>query len=702
VSPSETLIEKERYLPVILATILAARGDRNVENRYLGVMLGELGALGQMDIIYREAMNALRSNPGGIGSFHSFLGYIGGTCGPDDGSIPWPIDPNEIKDVDDFWRIEKWFCTAEMERAVGSGQLRAGSYVIHDINWSDGCPGSPVVITGENFRGLFPERHRVLFSNRSGWGTVEAAPADYVTDWTDTRIEVPLPAEAGPGPISLHIMDNYTTVCNSTVEVYRRGRGATFDFEGGAAYIRTFTANSGHGTVRVNSGDTVHLRWVVVPENSDVDLSISRDDVVETHNDLDVEGNLDINIPAGRPSVTVCRLTARNSCPQSPYLELTLNAYIDPELAVAGIEVTQAIQRFNITGDLSANNSVRLAQGKPTMVRVYVDSGRRDGFNAGDGPNVQPNVTGQLTMNDLDTGDVEVLTPTNPTGHTGARPAANIIRDDLEHSLNFEIPFHLVSGRKELRVSVESESPYGDRYTAEAAVEVSFHRTGQMRLIRILCTDNNTGNVPTVAGWNTGRAGAISRYPLAQDGFPVVILPGLENIETNETLIGRRICGHTPDQQDAAETGWTNLLDRLYEIADDTEDNGEIWCMAVPDDSCYRFNGISNDVPIPRMIFKEGCPATFAHELGHAHGVGHSGCAICGGCAGSPRADSFDDRLPTSAEYDETGVDVVGYHTLASGHGELMSYCLGPSNGDSYQNRWPSVDFWEIIFELYG
>ena len=685
--PSETLIEKERYLPLIAASILAAKGDRAVANRYVGVTLGAIGALGQMDAIYRAARNALRSNPGGIGSLRNLLGFVGGTCGPDDGPMPWPVDPEDIFDVDDIWRIEKWFCTAEMDRAMHSGGLSGGSYEIHDVDWSDGCPGSPIVITGENFTGMFPSRNRVLFADRSGWGTVEAAPVDPDVDWTDTRIQVPLPAEAGPGPISLRIIGGFATACGSAVEVYRRGRGATFDFAGGAAYIRHFTADGERGNVRVDAGDTVHLRWVVVPEDASVDLSIDQDGVVTPHSGLDAEAGLDVSIPAGRPSVTVCTLTADNACAEAAAVrEIRLNAYVDPALSVAGIEATQAIQRFNITGDLSANNSVRLAQGKRTMVRAYVDSGRRDGFDEGDGPNVQPRVTGQLAVTDLDSGTVDMLSPVNPTGDTMARPAANIVRDDLEHSLNFRIPSHLAVGRKELRTFIESTSPYGEPYTTEDAIEVSFTAMGELKLLRILCTDNITGNVPTVAGWGIGHQGTRTRYPLAHDGFPIYTAPGNTTISTNEDL--------------TTSAGWDNLLDDLDDIADDYEDIGQVWCMTVPDDSTYQWNGLGTSGGHPRFICKESLAASFPHELGHTQGVGHSGCDTCVGCAGSPAAGSYDSRLPTSAQYDETGVDVYAYEALAAGHGDLMSYCDGP--GGDRQKRWPSVEFWNILFDRYS
>jgi len=685
--PSETLIDKARYLPLIAASILAAKGDRGVENRYLGVTLGAIGALGQMDAIYRAAGNALRSNPGGIGSLRDLLGFVGGTCGPDDGPMPWPLDPEDIFDVDETWRIEKLFCTAEMERAMRSGNLGGGSYEIYDVDWSDGCPGSQIVITGENFMGMFPSRNRVLFANRSGWGSVEAEPVDLDTDWTDTRIQVPLPEDAGPGPIGLRIIGGFATACGSAIETYRRGRGATFEFEGGAAYIRLFTADGERGNVSVDAGGTVHLRWVVVPEGANIDLAIDQDGVVTTHSGLDAEAGLDVPIPAAQPSITVCTLAADNDCTEAAAVrEIRLNGYIDPALSVAGIEVTQAIQRFNISGDLSANNTVRLAQGKRTMVRTYVDSGRRDGFDEGDGPNVQPRVTGQLAVTDLDSGAMETLSPVNPTADTMARPAANIVRDDLEHSLNFELPARLAEGRKELRAYIESESPYGERYATEDAVEVSFTVMGELKLLRILCTDNITGNVPSVAGWNVGRQGTRTRYPLAHNGFPIYTAPGNATISTNENL--------------ATAAGWENLIDDLDDIADDYEDIGQVWCMTVPNDGSYQWNGLGTSGGNPRFICKESLAASFPHELGHTQGLGHSGCATCVGCAGSPAADSFDSRLPTSAEYDETGVDVYAYEALAAGNGDLMSYCDGP--GADRQKRWPSVEFWNILFDRYS
>jgi hypothetical protein len=670
--PSETLIEKERYLPVIMATILAARGDTHVKNRYLGVLLGQLGALGQMDVIYRSARNALGSNPGGIGGFGSLSGFVGGTCGPADGPMPYPINPEEHYEVDDLWRVEKWFATAEMDRALSG--LHASSYEIHDVDWGDGCPGSPVVITGENFLGLFPEQHRVRFTNRSGLGWAEAAPANFVTDWTDTRIEVPVPAEAGPGPISLRILDSFATPLGCFVGVYRRGRGATFDFAGGAAYIRIFQANGRTIRVRVTPGSTANLRWLVVPRNANVELQVEQDGVMVNHPGQPTESTMGIIIPAGRPSQTICTLTARNSCPEPDDVrQITLNSYIDPELSVVGMEVTQAIQHFNLTGDMSENNSVRLAQGKHTMVRVYVDSGRRDGFDEGAGPNIQPNVTGRLTVTDPDSGEVETLSPDNPTRNTRARPVSLINRDILEHSLNFRLPLNLVRGRKELRATVESESPYGDRYSAEYAVEVSFHEMSILRLVRILGTDNNTGNSATEAGWDAGRRGARIRYPLAQGGVPIYRAPGHHTMSTDQNLTN--------------EDGWINLLNELEDIADGFEDIGQVWCVAMPNDISYAVNGISRSEDPRGLVFQENLPATFAHEGGHTQGVGHANC-------GSPPA-PFEPGLPADGRIDETGIDVFGYTAYPEGTAEIMSYCDG-------QDRWPSVTFWDIMFNRFS
>src|SRR6266568_653146 len=69
-----------------------------------------------------------------------------------------------------------------------------------------------------------------------------------------------------------------------------------------------------------------------------------------------------------------------------------LPATPQPDLSIAGIEVTQAIQHFHST--LGQDNSVPLVAKKLTLVRAYIDSGVDPSVNNGQ----VPNVTGTLTV----------------------------------------------------------------------------------------------------------------------------------------------------------------------------------------------------------------------------------------------------------------------------------------------------------------
>ena len=340
------------------------------------------------------------------------------------------------------------------------------------------------------------------------------------------------------------------------------------------------------------------------------------------------------------------------------------------------------------------------------MARVYIDSGREDGFDAGAGANIQPNVTGRMTVTNLSTLDTRTIdTPLNPTGFVNAPLISDIDRNQLGHSLNFELPIELLPGvydppgrglvhlstNVRLEIEVESNGPAGLVYRAtSSSIDFTVHNTTSISLVYIPCTDNNTNNSPGDAGWGTCVQGARTRYPIAHNRFISRTAPNHQTISTDENL--------------TTDAGWEILLDRLEDIAGDYEDNGEIWCIIVPNDNSYANNGIAiapsttviEATPVsprielrwthPRLICREGLPASFAHELGHTQGIHHSDC-------GSPPGE-IDTRLPNNGRINQTGVDVYTYQAMPRGNGELMSYCGG-------QNRWPSVEFWNIIFDRY-
>ena len=323
-APAHTIIETDRILPVLAAAVIAAGGDSTVENRFLSFLVGEVNALSQSDVVYRAAREALLAPPAGLNLFQELLAHIGGTGGPDDGPVPWPPEPADFWAIDDILRLEQRQCTAEMANAVRNGVLHSSSYTINDIKWDNDCPGAPVIITGENLSGVFPDSQRVLFTHRTGWGTVQAATVDPGLDWTESRIKILLPEEAGPGPISLHIIDNFVTACGRGIPVCRRGD--TAEFTGGAPYIRVFSANDRQGEFRINAGETVMLRWLVVPADAEVRLLIRRNGDLIEDREVDAESELAVVIPADTPSDIVCTLTADNSCPAFDTGTITLHA----------------------------------------------------------------------------------------------------------------------------------------------------------------------------------------------------------------------------------------------------------------------------------------------------------------------------------------------------------------------------------------
>lgn len=374
-------------------------------------------------------------------------------------------------------------------------------------------------------------------------------------------------------------------------------------------------------------------------------------------------------------------LTATNSCGTTTRT-VTVRLRQPPTLAILGVEVVQSVQRFAF-GNPAQQNTVRLAARKRTMVRVYVDSGISNGFDNGAGPNVQPNVTGRVTVfpPGASAGTTAVLRTAG--GAISARPQATINRDRLDHSLSFELPSNLIEGavRLEVRVWVtghENElgtgwSPWG------TALTVNFQPRRAQPVVRIFVRDTNQNlAVPTTAQYETSRTGARTRYPVAfAGGMPIFIAPGFETINSPHDLRTR--------------AGWDNLLDDIADIADDFVDNGEIWTALVPNQANYNLNGLGTvGGTQPHMLARAAFPATFAHELGHNFGFMHANCGLQAG-------DTPDSRLPAATE--DTGMDVFRTFVIPNATSELMSTCTPTWAGATFQDRWPSIAFWDIAFD---
>ena len=338
-----------------------------------------------------------------------------------------------------------------------------------------------------------------------------------------------------------------------------------------------------------------------------------------------------------------------------------------PSLQVIGIEVVQAIQR--------ADNAIRIVRGKSTMVRVFVDSGVRDGRDVGAGPNRWPDVTGLLLMSDATTGvQFGALAPANPT--ITARPAFAISRDDRTHSLNFFLPLGVVFSDTIIvtaQVSVRGHQGAGAGWEATTSHIFQTQQRPSQQMLPILIADGLAGTpAPALTSWNRSlTSGALPRFPMANIGVgsfivnpPLVIttfLP-LNTFEGGQALVAQLA---------------TMILATGSPV-------GGIRAGLIPFSTAFGGVGTPRVLfSIPSFIAVAGDFPAFAHELGHALGVHHAnGCGAPG---------PIDSRLPATAKTDEPGFDVDAADFFPSGSNELMSHCRG--------REWVSTNFYNIIFD---
>ena len=556
------------------------------------------------------------------------------------------------------------------------------------------CFGDQVTISGSGFGATQPADVEVII------GTAVAP----IVSWSDTKIVITVPPGTTSGCVAFR---------NRTLEALRL-QAAAANEEAIASIAEGFACMGQHrvwpkapplkpstapctaanflsigppvvsftaSPAQVTPGTQVFLNWSVQNATTfRVRRTSAAGPFIDVTNPPGTSANLGQFAGTQNTDATY-ELTATNSCGTTTR-SVTVELRQPPTLGILGVEVVQSVQRFAF-GNPAQQNTVRLAARKRTMVRVYVDSGISNGFNNGAGANLQPNVTGRVTVFPPGAGAGTTAVLRNAGGTISARPQATINRDQLGHSLNFELPSHLIDGavRLEVRVWVTGhENELGTRWNPwGTALTVNFQPRRAQPVVRIFVRDTNQNlAAPTAAQYETSRTGARTRYPVAfAGGMPIFIAPGFETINSAHDLQTR--------------AGWDNLLDDIADIADDFVDNGEIWTGLVPDQANYNLNGLGTvGGTQPHMLARAALPATFAHELGHNFGFMHANCGLQAG-------DTPDSRIPAATE--DTGMDVFRTFVIPNATSELMSTCTPTWAGATRQDRWPSIAFWDIAFD---
>lgn len=339
-----------------------------------------------------------------------------------------------------------------------------------------------------------------------------------------------------------------------------------------------------------------------------------------------------------------------------------LPATPQPDLSIAGVEVTQAIQHFH--SSLGEDNTAPLVASKITLVRVYLDSGLDPLIGGGQ----VPNVTGTLTVS----GD-ENLTLA-PIASMTAKPIAGVDPTVFTDTLNFLIAADKAHGNLKLI----AQASVGANVSNPEEVDVGFSAVAQLQILMVR-VQTALASAPTRAEYFAAVNRLPTIYPIPTDPAVAIsywIVNGSETVFANHDLT-------TLD-------GMGDFLDDLEDIQEDSDDdNKKVYGLI---EEAANPNRTGDSRPSDNVAF--GLPRlmeSVGHELGHVYGLDHAPC-------GGPD-DTDDDFTPSSGRVGEVGVDVAAQVALAPTLGDFMSYCA--DNSKPYEAQWISVYHWNKLFHRF-
>ncbi|MFL5937072.1 MAG: IPT/TIG domain-containing protein [Gaiellaceae bacterium] len=378
------------------------------------------------------------------------------------GDKPFPDDGGRIpqKWLDLMEELDRKTCglaishaVSHWGQAVDQARSRAWSTGITSINPAVGCAGQQVTVTGSGFGATQPAGVRFAFAGRGG-GCVMAS----VVSWSDTQIVVVAPKDVGAGCIGFVQQGDPAELVSAADSVAgelerciglpaaRAAQGfRTFGsrliqacppclpgnvnyFQGGLPFIEFFSANGGP-VAQIAPAAALTLSWSV-RNASTVEIVEIPPPAGQADELPSVAGALNpasgsYAFPAVAGTFTWDReyeLRARNTCTpanQPVTKRVTIRMRSRPDVSVGGIEATQATQFFNAAVHMpnasarKADNAIGLIANKPTIVRVFVDSGQSPTFDGGKVAGVRAELHGRTAAGAVLPGSP--LAPLDPT-----------------------------------------------------------------------------------------------------------------------------------------------------------------------------------------------------------------------------------------------------------------------------------------------
>jgi hypothetical protein len=587
-----------------------------------------------------------------------------------------PITKTKIKDTRRAWLS----CFRRAAGRARGASAFAPKFTVTSVSPVDACPNEQVVIQGTNFG---------TKGGSVGFRTAAGSATDYEAVgpvwWSDTMIVVTVPPWARQGPLQIHAVDHVIEACHRKWPVYRLPDPAgpqNNAFLGGLPDIYDLTVN-GLQTAAFAPPDTdAAVKWVTTV--GAVTVEIRNDaDASEPHWKQE-------SLPSGAgstvwrtkavasPTKYIVALTVTNRC-GSYTKELPVVVTVRAVVKIEGIEVTQGIQVFSLTG--GPRNTLRTVADKDTIVRLYVSASRGGWFG-----DKLAHVTAGLGVDGKSFQPINKAAPGSMTGgdpYLDLGALAAIDREKTDASFNFRIPAALCQGTRTLTVAVLGSDELGPVFLNQSmAWTWQPKKAVPVRYVRVAYQ----GTMPTVAEAAFTVLRAFDLLPSPPLDIGPAWMPTWSTGEDLSTQDGKHnLLGHLSDQHNCTFSEW------LFPWEDDCpDDDGAFWVGVIAKAVGGRAKTGENTAFACAFAFGR---TDAAHELGHLLCLRHvnQGCNgenpdESNSCTGGPKGY---DVLPFDGQVLDVPFDPYFATVVAAPRHDLMTYAC---------TKWISLTNWNRLF----
>ena len=624
-------------------------------------------------------------------------------CGPDDGPLPDLGDGPPNDPFGDPESSDRARCAIEAYRTVSDLERE---YAISSVEPQDACAGEDVTLRGEGFG---TERGVVVI------GAFRIVP----NSWSDTEIQLTLPAGVSSALVILDILIASVMVCDHLIDVKARPRFPLAVFAGGEPSVALSVTPS-----RALPGEKLAVTWSTIspgPVRLAIPTGASPPAAAYTVTEVGRNGSINYKVPSETSTKTftfMASVTTRCGFAQS---NAKVVVHRTASVSVTGIEITQGVQHLDagepnhLQGTALQNvgdNSLALIARKRTMVRVYLECDQDPGFNGGI---VQDALVTLFAYRNDEVPGVLVgkkVVDVDTAGRLATVESRRNNNSTTTSVADFAVPLHLVDGSTPISfgamVSLDQESLdlVDHQRTSTRSDLLKFVSKGAPTLVLVRVNLTNSAHVQPPPAFATQAQRQVffsqlnrirARLPFADLEFRVP--------EPRDAVLNFSGRLDRATASSGCDDAWPDLLDELEDLSKDYDSGGTIWVgllNTLPPGA--RTGGCGNTSGSGRGVaaFPIDAPNSGAHEIAHTFGIGHVDDTSKSDGKAFPNY-GYTPPPPARQSCGEYGVDAdlfVSNGTLSQFSPQTTSDWMN-SSGNGSAGGWTSPYMWQR-FELGG